>query len=845
MYLGIDLGTSNSVIAGLIDGQARVFRPVDGGDVLPSIIYFDKRGHRLYGRRAYDQAMLSPESVAMGFKRLMGTSTPIQVPASGLTLTPEECSAEIIRQLINQVTTEIGENDITGTVITVPAAFNQMQLEATRRAAEMAGLKRVEFIQEPIAAAMAALAGTKKSGQFLIYDLGGGTFDLALAQSLNGSVSIIAHQGINMLGGRDFDRMLVNEIVRPWLLDNFDLPDNFQRDQKFRRLARIAQLAAEKAKIDLSSTEQATIFASDDEVRMTDNSETDIFVEVPIRRQQFEDMIREPITQTIDLTRQIMEENGYTHENIDRIVFIGGPSRIPLIRDMVSNQLGIPVDLKVDPLTAVALGAAYYCESREWGVEGTSNRKPVQATTQVAQAQNLSFDYPARTAQDDVEIKVRLESAMAEPMQIQIEANNGWASDIVDLTDGQRLRVPVKQMGDNEFSIRLYDARDRHLEEYDQKLTITRTVVTTAKIPATQTIAVKVLDHLHGQRNMLFPLVEKGQMLPAEGKATFKSARELRSGDPSYLSFELFQQEYPERIELNLCVGLFRVAGADLPDGHTIHQDDPIIFNWRMSDSGILQANVTLPKGSVGNRPIELEAPRFYSPQSGQVSFDQDQGVKFAETVLKQAEEEWGDLSAAIGPEGARELGLLRSRLTEQRDTLHEGADDPEIVRRVSEEGRFIRQDIARLVRRHRGETLQRQMGKLVNIFNRVARARADATEAARFDNHANKVQQIIDDGQAIAYDDADRHLAEMRDIFFAAAWRDNDYVATWFRRLVTEGFLFPDQEEFKDLVQKGEAAITGHDPESLRRIVSRLLEARVALVASDTTNELATIVRG
>src|ERR1700727_580895 len=250
MYLGIDLGTSNSVVAGIVDGKARVFRPADGGDVLPSVIYIDKRGHRLYGRRAHDQALVAPESVAAGFKRLMGTSTPIEVKGAQLTLTPEECSAEIIRQLLSQAFTETGSEDVTGAVITIPAAFNQMQSEATLRAAKMAGLERVDLLQEPIAAAMAAMEGAKRSGQFLIYDLGGGTFDVALAQAINGEVNIIAHQGINMLGGRDFDRMIVNEVVRPWLLTTFDLPDNFQRDPNFRRLIRIAQLAAEKAKID-------------------------------------------------------------------------------------------------------------------------------------------------------------------------------------------------------------------------------------------------------------------------------------------------------------------------------------------------------------------------------------------------------------------------------------------------------------------------------------------------------------------------------------------------------------------------------------------------------------------
>src|SRR6267142_1598184 len=155
MYLGIDLGTSNSAVVGNLNSQLRVFKTSDDSDVLPSVIYIDQRGHRLYGRRAYEQTRLSPDNVAKGFKRLMGTSTPMKFRASGQVMTPEECSAEILRQLVSHALLETNASEIVGTAITVPAAFNQMQSEATLRAAAAAGLDRVVLLQEPIAAAMA------------------------------------------------------------------------------------------------------------------------------------------------------------------------------------------------------------------------------------------------------------------------------------------------------------------------------------------------------------------------------------------------------------------------------------------------------------------------------------------------------------------------------------------------------------------------------------------------------------------------------------------------------------------------------------------------------------------
>ena len=398
MYIGIDLGTSNSVIAGIIDGKTRIFRPADGGEVLPSVIFIDKRGHRLYGRRAHDQGLVVPESVAAGFKRLMGTATPIEIKGANLSLSPEECSAEIIRQLLGQATTETGREDFTGAVVTIPAAFNQMQAEATLRAAKLAGLERVDLLQEPVAAALAAMKDAERSGQFLIYDLGGGTFDIALARAQNGEVSIVAHQGINMLGGRDFDRLIVNEIVRPWLAANFDLPDNFARDKNYQRLLRVAMLAAEKAKIDLTMKEEASIVATDDDVRLMDQSDTEIYIDIPFTRAQFEELIRQPVMQTVALIRTVMEENECHAEDVSRIVFIGGPSRIPLIRKLVSEELNIPADLDTDPMTAVAIGAAHYCEGRQWNASNVSSPKPTQAAiTPLPEEPGLVFEYAQRT----------------------------------------------------------------------------------------------------------------------------------------------------------------------------------------------------------------------------------------------------------------------------------------------------------------------------------------------------------------------------------------------------------------------------------------------------------------
>jgi hypothetical protein len=259
-----------------------------------------------------------------------------------------------------------------------------------------------------------------------------------------------------------------------------------------------------------------------------------------------------------------------------------------------------------------------------------------------------------------------------------------------------------------------------------------------------------------------------------------------------------------------------------------------------MSDGGILQASVRLPESG-----INLRAPRFYAPQAAEISFDRENGPLFAEAVLKRGEEEWGDLSAALGPDAGPEIQLLHARLEEQREILGESADDPEGLRRVVEETRFIRQDIARVGKKNAGPMTQRQLGKLIAVFNRVARASADEKERASFDQLADQAQQIIDEKDPMVFDQALLYMAEMRRRFFAIAWRDAGYIQAWFRKLADAPYLFPDREELQGFVKSGEEMIAAKKDQDLRDLVARMLDARITLGASDSASELASIVKG
>ena len=369
-YVGIDLGVTNSVICTYDKDtlQTRVWKSPETNDVTPSAIYIDRHGHEFVGQTAYNAASRSPDNCATLFRRFMGKNIPIELSAVNLTFTPEECFAKVLKTLFGYLPEEIRNSSDIGTVITVPAAFDQMQKNATMAAAETAGIGKVELVQEPVAAVMSymkARGGT--DGIFLIYNLGGGTLDIAIAESIRKRVTILAHGGIQMCGGRDFDRTIVNNLVRPWLHENFALPNDLSVNPKYKPLLRLATWATERAKIELSAKDEVMISLSEVEMCTNDLNGDEIYLEIPLQRKFYDELIADQVNDTIDAARETLTKTGYTPNDIERIVWVGDATHYKPLRDKVAFELGIKGNtLDVNPITAIAEGASIFAESIDW-----------------------------------------------------------------------------------------------------------------------------------------------------------------------------------------------------------------------------------------------------------------------------------------------------------------------------------------------------------------------------------------------------------------------------------------------------------------------------------------------
>lgn len=828
MHFGIDLGTTNSAIVGMQDGTPRLFKTAEGTDVLPSVIYLDKANRRFVGGRAYNRIPMSSENTAHGFKRMMGTNTPFRFEGAGVEWSPEECSAEILRTLVAQARVEAGDFAVQGTVVTIPAAFNQMQCEATIRAAGMAGLEKVTLVQEPVAAAIASVADSRTpDGVFLVYDIGGGTFDVALVQSIRGSVTILAHDGIAMLGGRDFDRLVVDALVRPWLLENFSLPNDFHADQRYERLPGLMRHASEAARIELSSMEIATIYAEDHDLRMTDADGKEIYLSVEITRSDVEALVEDKVTDSLKLCRKLLHDTGHSPDDISRVVLIGGPSKMPLIRDRVPTELGLELQTGLDPMTAVATGAAIFAASREWTETG-SRAKAVRKTDTTTGVVELSYDYLASVSVETARLFVKPSAATPPGYMIEITDQDGVTYGRTPLSGGAKFDLRLPETGTHRFQAQVTDATGSPVATASREIVIERLGARPGGINMAYTLAVKVQRGVVGhEANRLEVLCEKGTPLPAEGSTKVRSAHNLRSDQAGHIRVELFQQTGDlSEPELALSVGDFRLdAQRHLDPGERIARGDELHLRWQVGDNNLVTLAVEVPKlGRV------IEAHDLYLPEAGHADFTGKEGADLANALLYEADEAIKSAEESLDGAGEAEIMDLFRRLNEQHDALSNSVE-AETHRSAAEEARRIRQDVAQLLNRpaFRVQALTAELTKTERAFD-MLRPKADSVDSDRFDRLSGTARRSLrqEDFEAVR-----RVLQDMEKLRFAILTKDPEFLSGMAAHLATERFTAVDRGRHDRLVEEAQRAIAQQDIEALHGVIRGFLNNRISTGAS------------
>ena len=829
-YVGIDLGTTNSAICSYDGDKLSLYKSPEQTDVTPSAIFLDRRGNKYVGWRAYNNAAGSPDNAATLFKRVMGTSTPIKFPAVGITMTPEECSAEVLRTLYGYLPEEIRNDGETGTVITVPAAFNQMQKEATMAAATLAGLGKTALMQEPVAAVMSVMLHRKGDGVFLVYDFGGGTLDIAIAQSISGRVSLLAHGGIEMCGGRDFDRKLLDNTVKPWLLDNFDLPEDFITDPQYKKLSRMATWATEKAKIELSSKDEAAITSGENELGTKDRSGAEIYLDIVVTRSDFDVLISTKVEESIQAARATMEKVGLSPHDIERVVFVGGPTQYKPLRDKVAFELGIAPSTDVNPMTAVAEGAAVYAESIDWSSQ-SRGRKSGRGALSAGGNLDIGFNYTSRTPDSKAKIVVKVGGQAQQGAEFQVDSpETGWSSGRVPLRDGAVVELILSKPGENLFKVFVFDANGGPVTLAEDRIVISRTAAQIDAIPASHSVGVEARDKVGGRVGLSY-LVREGDQLPKKGANVFIADESLRAGGTGSIKFKLWEGEIEDPVGHNLFIGMFEIKGSDFDDG-VIPKGAKLNCKYEIFDSGNIVLDVDVP--SIGG---SFHSGRnLYSRQEGQIDYSQA-----SQRVIDDSQKFLGKLDSIETKINDPRLDEARERL-DRASKVKPGEIDPETAKQAMDDVQEAKKLMAKARKDHLPEMRQMDLDTCIGFFDERVRKYAKPAETSSFENLAKTAQRCINNTSSR---DFEGHLNELKGKNWNVLWRQDWFVIDRFKLLAEESHIFPNPHDHAELVAAGIVALEANDIDKLRNVVDYLDSMRIDSSSIDDMFSGTNIVKG
>lgn len=532
---GIDLGTTNSAICRMEKGEPVVIKTDVLKDTMPSCVSFTKRKSVKAGdsafndlksdkRRASKAGKKEASNAYVEFKRTMGTDTKYTSTYMGRDYSSEELSAEVLKTLKSFVTDET----ISSIVITVPAKFTVGQTTATMEAATMAGFTKCELLQEPIAAAMAyGLTTDSKDGIWMVFDFGGGTFDAALLKVEDGIMQVFDTEGDNYLGGKNLDYAIVDNIIIPYLQKNFVLDETLDNDEKKDVLRDAMKTFAEEAKNQLSFKDKYDILSNLGDLGEDEDGE-EMELDLTVSQSEVFDVMRPYFQKAVDICKELVNRNYLSSSQINKLILVGGPTHSPLIRQMLKDQITPNVDTSIDPMTAVATGAALYAST----MDAVVDQKDIKVGTV-----KLEIGYESTSVEQTEWVSARLEpgSSYSKVYVVLERSDKAWSSGKVEIdATGNVIEANLLESKPNSFAIIAYDEQGNKVPCFPNEITIIQgSKVGAAPLP--YNIGIAVWSDV--KKRPVFRMakgLEKNKPIPVEGIVgvinNLKTTNKLRPG---------------------------------------------------------------------------------------------------------------------------------------------------------------------------------------------------------------------------------------------------------------------------------------------------------------------------
>ena len=805
---GIDLGTTNSAIAKFVKGDVIVFNnPLDyGRSTLPSVVSY-RKDKIIVGQKAKEYQEKDPKNVVGIFKRKMGTSESFKIKSTNESKTPIELSAQIIKELKTFVNTG---DTLDSVVITIPASFDLIQSNATKEAGYQAGFKQVVLLQEPIAASL-AYANMKKNkeltdGQWLVYDLGGGTFDVALVRIKDGEMKVIDHEGDNFLGGADFDQMIVENLVIPKIQSEYHFA-NLEEEMKsasgkYNAKYFVLLRRAEEAKVRLSAVSSAEIVVDGFE----DENGEEVDMEITITKSEFNEMIKSKVDGTIEMVKAILTKNSLTSKDIQFTLMVGGSTYVPFVRQRVEEVLQIPVNCEIDPTTAVAVGAAYYAATKPKEILKTSNDKKITSIS-------VKASYNKASKEPDELFAARVSGELDGLYYKITREDGGFDSGLKKLTERISEDLPLVENSYNFFTFTVYDEENNVVETNMEPIGINSGFGISGQ-PLPEDICLEVDDLDNIGETKLLQIFQRNTVLPSRKTHTFALNKSLLKGDTSESVFiNVYEGPHYAIPEANKIIGVIEINGKML--SRDVAKGSDIEITLSISESRDLSVSAYFHMSDQDFKEVFTPKER-HTP----INLLKDQVIDLSDKLdveLEQAlEKEDYDT--------ADTLKKLKREMVEVSGETEKLADDDVTDKRyqLEDKKRKIAQEIDNATKSKRIDAAKANYYDTKQKCSVLIDKSGNDYERKSFNDIVNQESAFMATNSPIKIDEK---TDELHGIIGQINWRTPDFLVGIFNYLLQEQPRMNNAEQAKSYYDAGRFAIESQNWDRLREINFNLFD--------------------
>lgn len=808
---GIDLGTTNSEIACVDPGAPPyVVENIYNERITPSAVGYSNKGQLQVGKTAYGYFVShrweDVDNVYIQFKRRMGTDDTFLFPYTGRKCRAEELSADVLKELRVSVERKRGEQ-IDAAVVTIPAAFEQPQIAATKRAAELAGFLTCELIQEPVAASLAyGIHDSEAKGYWLVYDLGGGTFDAALLQLRDGLIRVVNHCGDNYLGGKDIDNAILDRIVLPRIGEEFKL-ENFNRGNERWKYA-IARIRywAEIAKIELTKSKTAEfhidwIWDPIEEKRIDLND-----FEFELTRESVAPLYEMIFQKSLNYVKDLLAQSHLNSSAIEKIILVGGPTQFPLIREGLSSELKAPLDFSKDVMTVVAEGAAVFASTRR-----KISTKPQEITVG---STLIEFNYEPSGADSEPSIggSVKL-AADRNPESFTIEimnTKNQWRSGKVKLAKNGAFIIPaMADKGINEYRIELCDQNGTLLSTSPTTLTYNLIGLE---------VQAKTLMHnisLSQPDGTVSVILRKGLALPAKsGPVKCLTEYSIKKGSNDALLIKIHEGNNIRHASRNKPIGEVRVEAKDMPRDLPVNQE--VEVKVRLDENGSFHGTAEVLVFNMDEPyPIVWSTHNIYeciNPE--QLKLDEEQ------TMDRLAELRSSSTHDSLASEIFLKIEA-EDMLTQIEETLQAAQADKEQASKCQNLLLRLNGMLDDIKDRNERPELEKKSQRAIEYAKGLVEKESSAKINQIYKNHCDEVSSAMKDPDFYALVQA---VDRMDNFIYALLAKYPEYWVGWFQHAEENRHLMKDPNKAEALFAQGRKAIDSPDLESLKASVIQLM---------------------